>query len=368
MTFKEILFLLVAAKAPTPGPTPDKDYPKYPGGGVPATGGDLSNSKYVKETYNNSGTTAAGLYRAYRNKMLIFPTQTLTAGNTATNQAVAAPSTGSRTFWQFTTAHLGNYPPEATTVSNIANGAVWMTCLDTKAATNAECNGGVGKSSSADHVISKRIVAQAGVSTAISLGGGSSDVFIWNEDLLMASMYHPMWIAETTDGTRWCSTFSMTLSKDGVTTKTATATQGLNGKSKCTWQFVMEDGSKGPTIRLVSANSINFLFFWMEWLNSANLGTGAFLADVGGANYQLGDYPAADGLFFNPLKSVTPTDTKWVNSAISWAVEEKAPSERFPGSLGDAIYMSRASGIFGATQTVKVDSAFYLNLYSYYSS
>jgi hypothetical protein len=159
MNQKVLLALIGAASAVTPGPTPDNDFPKYPGGGVPATGGDLSNAKYVKDTYNMSGTTPAGLYRAYRNKMLIFPTQTLTAGNTATNQAVTTPVTGSRTFWQFTTAHLGNYPPEAATAANIANGAVWMVCLDTKAATNAECNGGVGKSSSADHVISKRIVA-----------------------------------------------------------------------------------------------------------------------------------------------------------------------------------------------------------------
>jgi hypothetical protein len=94
-----------------------------------------------------------------------------------------------------------------------------------------------------------------------------------------------MWTAETTDGTRWCSPFYNIVSKDGVTAKTATATQGLNGKSKCTWQFVMEDGSMGPTIKLVSANSINFLFFWMEWLDSATLGTGAILPATGGANY-----------------------------------------------------------------------------------
>jgi hypothetical protein len=38
------LSLLGVASAATPGPTPDKDFPKYPGGGVPATGGDLNNS------------------------------------------------------------------------------------------------------------------------------------------------------------------------------------------------------------------------------------------------------------------------------------------------------------------------------------
>jgi hypothetical protein len=103
----------------------------------------------------------------------------------------------------------------------------------------------------------------------------------------------------------------------------------------------MEDGSMGPTIKLVSANSINFLFFWMEWLDITALETGAILAATGDANYQLGDYPITDGVFFNPLKSVTPTDTKWVNSAITWAIEETAPSERYPGSIGDAIYFSR---------------------------
>jgi hypothetical protein len=49
-------------------------------------------------------------------------------------------------------------------------------------------------------------------------------------------------------------------------------------------------------------------------------------------------------------------------------LEERVPSGRFPGSVGDAIYMSRAPGIFSATQTVTIDSAFLFNHYAYYST
>lgn len=130
----------------------------------------------------------------------------------------------------------------------------------------------------------------------------------------------------------------------------------------------MEDNSKGPTIKLVSANSINFLFFWVEWLDVTKLPAGSILGATGAANYQIGDYAVTDGIFFNPLASMTPVDTAWVKSEIVFAIHETSPSSRYPGSIGDAIYMSRAAGIFKADQTVTIDSSFYLNHYSYYKS
>jgi hypothetical protein len=59
----------------------------------------------------------------------------------------------------------------------------------------------------------------------ISIAGGTSESFTYNEDLLMASFFHPTWGSSTkvNDGTKWCSEFKITLPADG-TAATATAT------------------------------------------------------------------------------------------------------------------------------------------------
>jgi len=52
----------------------------------------------------------------------------------------------------------------------------------------------------------------------------------------MGSMYHPTWegSVKITDGTKWCSDYLIELPKD-KTKLQATATQNLNGNSKCSW-------------------------------------------------------------------------------------------------------------------------------------
>ena len=106
---------------------------------------------------------------------------------------------------------------------------------------------------------------------------------------MMDTFYHPTWESsvKVTDGTKWCSNYLVSLPND-KTLKTATATQGLNAKSKCSWQFKTEDGDTGPTIKLKSASFVDFLFHWTEWLNVSGLGTNAVLNGDIVANFQLG--------------------------------------------------------------------------------
>ena len=48
-----------------------------------------------------------------------------------------------------------------------------------------------------------------------------------------------------------------------------------------------------------------FLFYWMEWISTAGLGTDAILPDTDAADYYLGAYATSDGVYINPAKAVT---------------------------------------------------------------
>lgn len=187
----------------------------------------------------------------------------------------------------------------------------------------------------------------SGVVTPIG-AAGSSDSFSWNEDLLMASFYQSEFdTVKITDGSAWCSKFNIALPKDG-TPALATATNGLMGNSKCTWLFATEDGTVGPTLKLNSASYINFLFFWVEWLNETGLGSnGMITGDVLG-NYKIGDYKT--NKYLNVAKSITPADaTFWPTFSPTYSFDEQDPSLRYPGSIGNAVYSPREVGPFTAT-------------------
>ena len=87
------------------------------------------------------------------------------------------------------------------------------------------------------------------------MGGGTSAVFQWLPDILMSSFYHAEYKGNAVvDGSKWCSQFYTKF--DGTTGDeiTATATNGLDGKSKCTWQFIAKDQTKAPTILMKTLN------------------------------------------------------------------------------------------------------------------
>ena len=135
------------------------------------------------------------------------------------------------------------------------------------------------------------------------------------------------------------------------------ASNGFNGKSKCTWQLLSTDttgsfnGGMGPTFKLKSASVVNYLFYWAEWITTAGLGTNGVLPTNTGAAYHIGSYPTADGVWLNPASNIGTTDTGaiWGNSAMAWAVHDNDPEGRIPGSIGNIIYYSRATGPFKAT-------------------
>jgi hypothetical protein len=179
--------------------------------------------------------------------------------------------------------------------------------LNNYVSSNAVCNGGIGRNraGTADNLISKRIYARPSVTTGINFTVGTGDAFSWHEDLLMASFFHPQWGSTTaiTDGTKWCSNFRSELNVDGTSLEVQ-ATNGFNGKSKCTWSLLMVDGSsKGPTFKLNSASWINFLFHWVEWINIAGLGSFGVLSSTEVADFYLGPYAVTDGVFLSPLKA-----------------------------------------------------------------
>lgn len=123
----------------------------------------------------------------------------------------------------------------------------------------------------------------------------------------------------------------------------------MSGRAKCTWQYLVADGSMGPTIKLKAASYVKFLFFWTEWLNTDGLTTDGRLPQTSGANYHIGSYPANDGVFLNPVKTITDSANKWKQSQIEFSHDETDPSSRVPGSIGDAIYFTRAEGPFKST-------------------
>lgn len=67
----------------------------------------------------------------------------------------------------------------------------------------------------------------------------------------------------------------------------------------------------GPTIYVKTLDYENFLFFWVEWINVAGLGTGAILPAASAADFHLGNYPTADGVFLNPASVLTDGGAAW---------------------------------------------------------
>lgn len=237
-------------------------------------------------------------------------------------------------------------------------------CIDT--ATAIKCNGGAGyntiDASNKDHIILKRIVMKVNINAAINVVATPSDVYTWNEDLNLASMYHSYYTsltAETTDGTKWCSNFSTILATAG-TEASLMATKGFNGKTKCTWQFSMEDGTTAPVIELKSAFWVKFLFNWVEWFNTGagGMGSNAELPLADGAEHHLGAYAVtatAPEVWFNPLTSIGVTDTAWTASAMIWGQTDNDPSMYMPGTIGNAVYYPGLDGPFKETQTTLLD-------------
>lgn len=76
MRSKIIIGALLGGSQAILGPLPGSDFPKFPTTTNP-TGGNVDGD-YVKEDYSKSvNGVVHGLYRAYRNALYIFPTQSI---------------------------------------------------------------------------------------------------------------------------------------------------------------------------------------------------------------------------------------------------------------------------------------------------
>jgi len=110
------------------------------------------------------------------------------------------------------------------------------------------------------------------------------------------------------------------------------------------------NGLSAPAIKLDKSDFWNYLFHWVEFVSVAGLGTAGSLSGSIIGNFHLGTYATSEQIvYLNPGKIVNPTDTAWVASQITFGYNERDPSIRNPGSIGDIIYFSRAEGPFKAT-------------------
>lgn len=143
------------------GPLPKTaTFPKFDTIKAPTTEVDAAGFVLVNYLKNNANHISGPIV-AYRNDLYVFPTQTLTAVASG-DQTVTTAASGTRAFYPLSSTAIGTYPITTSGNTNAAAGATWAVCKNDKVATNAECNGGVGRKTGADNVVAKRIVARPG--------------------------------------------------------------------------------------------------------------------------------------------------------------------------------------------------------------
>jgi hypothetical protein len=160
----------------------------------------------------------------------------------------------------------------------------------------------------------------------------------------MASLYNPTFTATTAapiddTGSKWCSTWYNKLAFDSKTETFLVASNGLSGKSKCTFLLTTDNGTAAPGFRLLNADYANFLLHYVEWITVAGLGTNGVLNAADGGLFHLGKYETTNGeVYLNPAVGTVDPDTVWLKSAFSPAYDQRDPRVRPPGSVGDAIF------------------------------
>jgi hypothetical protein len=201
--------------------------------------------------------------------------------------------------------------------------------------------------------------------TAITVGSASAiTLLIWNQDLLLASLYHIVWATETTDGSKYCSAWANTLAADG-TASVISATKGLTGATKCTWFLKTVDGDMGPTVQLTAAAYSNFYLHWVEFLTTAALGTDGQMPVADGASYQVGAYAVTGGeVWMNPVTAtIAGADATWGNSATVWNMVVRDPTNYWPGTLGALTFYTGQAGPFKQSQVGAIDQALLQSMY-----
>jgi len=185
-------------------------------------------------------------------------------------------------------------------------------------------------------------------------------------DLIIETLYHSAGTVDNTGSTIWCSPWKNT----GLTTDAANPLKldvgtGWDGKTKCTWflQATDETCGIGFTVNKSVVNPTNYFVKYVEWTDTASLGTDALLLATSETPYHLGTYPATE-VYLNPMKgNFASGNYKSYDFSPSYPLsygKDYYPKNSWPGSYGDVIFFNRATTTPWGTSTGTQNSGLYL--------
>jgi hypothetical protein len=289
---------LIGAASAAPGPAVATSWPKF--ATVAAIASTDLDTTWVKTEWSQQAastlTATVGPCRAIRSDHFAVLTQAITATTSSATGVVADVSGTVRAFWVTVLANIATYAPKLTnaTTVNATAGSYWAVCNTVD--TSIACNSYVNYPSTTQTVISNRLVYKVGATQAsdyISSTSGTGNFIQFNNDLLMASLYHEADATATltTDGSKWCSPWDTKVTKDGAAV-TVTAMYGLTGRSKCTWFLTAEDNTVGPSFKVLPSDQFDFDMQWFEFAGTAALESASLLPGTSAADFYLGAYGA----------------------------------------------------------------------------
>lgn len=102
------------------------------------------------------------------------------------------------------------------------------------------------------------------------------------------------------------------------------------------------------------ADYVKFSIQYVEWITLAGLGTNMILSATDAADYHLGKYTASEGVFIDPNEKAGLVG--WTSAEFKPAFNDKDPSKRPGGSIGDVTYFADVKGLFEKSGVIMVDS------------
>lgn len=197
----------------------------------------------------------------------VFP-QTTNAGITAIEQGTNSPI---QTFWQTTTAKLGNH----------ATNKNYDCCLNMD--TNANCPGLAASGTNA--YITGRVFFKGSVAGVPASATESK----FKDDFVLASLYQNSFSGTGTRATEKCDVMHNTLA--AVTDTKDLTSKLLTYRTKCSYFISTTAATFAPAIELKTLGSWapKWQFQWVEWDKTA-MTTGAFLPAASAASAWLGTY------------------------------------------------------------------------------
>jgi len=258
------------------------------GGAVTVSSTTAIAGAYEETTFKN-GADFVGVYSvAVGTAAAIYaPNQTINNDTAETNQNKVV--SGGNAFWETVNTQKGGFASPGAVA-----GGTTKTLIDGANPTGlltSACTKTVGVNPAVlCKAIGSNIVDSSAVKAAPVLGrivfaskAGTGDVTITtaptgknlikpvvsNSDLILASLYQSNDTSGTGSNTKWCvGAWSNSLASD-VSVK---ITDGLNGKTKCTFQFIASSNTKAPAFELSGGVlDFGFLIQAVEWTDLASV-------------------------------------------------------------------------------------------------